>query len=1105
MRRLISCLTLALLLGSTCFLYAANGQTSEDPEITALRADRMLDIESGRVIEDPVVIIRGDEIKAAAAGVPVPDGAGVIDLGDMILLPGLIDAHTHLLENYEAGVSESVNMVATVTMMTPARRALLGVAMGREVLEAGVTTVREVGNSGWNGDVALRDAIEAGWVAGPRIFASTRALADVGGQFFGGLAPYAQDLVQQEYAVINGPVDARRAVRQAVFDGADLIKVIVNTPPRVLTLEEMEAIVDEANRMGKRVAAHATSPAATVIAAKAGVNSIEHGYRISDAALEIMAEEGIYLVPTHYPAEFYMALSGPLSPEERQIRLERVRQSAEQGGERLMHAIDMGVPIAFGSDEYYDVPGYSRGEASLLALQAYQEAGMSPLDVIRAATVNAADLLGMSDRLGTIEAGKLADIIAVDGRPLEDVSDLQQVRFVMKDGEVFRNDLGSLSAQADFEFGIDTAGFDWSVRPQDDFFQFVNGGWLKRTDIPEGLSRYGARWKLWDEIQQSLKTTLENMAASTDAGPEPARMKLADFYESYMDTLRIDMLGLEPVREELDAIDALKERRELASLFAHLRRIGVEVPVYLSVGRNPENSDAYAAVVGPSGTGLPGPRYYLRDEERFEDIRSAYLDYIERLLHLIGHAAAADAAGNILRLERTLAEHQADRGNDADATGAGITGATDEELSVAALEKFAPGFAWGTFLSELGLDRKAEVILRRPAYLRSLGGIIYEIPLDTWRAYLKFRLLERVAPVLDHRFANAHSAFMNRLYGSSEHNPRWKRAVLATGAAFTDVLGRAYVERHFRTEAIARTEAIVSNVREAFRRGIDDLEWADRATKRRVREKLAAIEVRIGFPQRRIDYSDLRIRSGDLVGNVLRLEAFEHRRMMAHLGRPVEPEDLIFPAYVPDAFAVRNQIIFPAAGLQPPYFHPDAPDAVNYGAIGTTIGHEISHHFDYGSLRGDALTMTAAGSAAFEALVDKLAQQFSRYNPIDTLYIDGRLTLDENMADLNGLAASYRAYRLSLEGEEAPVVAGFTGAPRFFLGFAQAARIKIREEKLRSMLRGNPHAPPRYRVNGVLRNVPAFYRAFNVEPGDGMYLPPEERVEIWSSTSAGVR
>jgi imidazolonepropionase-like amidohydrolase len=409
------------------------------PSAIAVRAARMLDPKSGTIVRNAVVVVQGGNISAAGPGVAIPNGARTIDLGDVCLLPGLIDAHTHLLQNYEGRLGgDDPNMVLTVATMSAARRALLGAAMGREDLEAGITTVRDLGNSGWNGDVALRDAINAGWVVGPRIVASTRALAAAGGQF-GGLAPEAQSLVQQEYVVISGVEEARRAVRQALYDGADVIKVIVNTGPRIVSLDEMKVIVEEAKRVGKRVAAHAIGDLATRIAAEAGASSIEHAYVVPDDVLKMMADKGIYLVATDYPAEAYVDGFGD-GVEDRKVSLERARMFESRSRERLQRAVKAGVKLAFGSDEYYNMHGRTRGQASLLTLEAYQSDGLAPLEVIRTATVNAADLLGLGFRIGTIEQGKSADLIAVDGDPLKDVRELAKVKFVMKSGQVIRND-----------------------------------------------------------------------------------------------------------------------------------------------------------------------------------------------------------------------------------------------------------------------------------------------------------------------------------------------------------------------------------------------------------------------------------------------------------------------------------------------------------------------------------------------------------------------------------------------------------------------------------------------------------------------------------------
>ena len=421
---------------------AASGQTPPDaPRRQAVRARRMLDVRAGAVVRDAVVVIENGRITDAGPGLAVPAGAEVLDLGDVTLLPGLIDAHTHLLQNYDFKLGgDDPNMILTVTQLGTARRALLGARMGLEDLEAGFTTVRDLGNSGLNGDVALRDAIRAGWVQGPRVLASTRALSAAGGQF-GAVSAEAQKIIEQEYVVVSGVEEARRAVRQAFYDGADLIKVIVNTGPRVLSLEELKVIVEEAHRLNRKVAAHAIGDLATRIAAEAGVDSVEHAYTIPDDALRLMAEKKIYLVPTDYPAEFYVLGTDKTDPRYPQA-LEGARRFERASAERLMRAVRAGVRIAAGSDEYYDTPGMTRGQASKLMFRAYAAAGMAPLEIIRAATVNNADLLA-GDRapFGSIEKGKFADLIAVRGDPLKDVTELERVLFVMKGGAVVKDEL----------------------------------------------------------------------------------------------------------------------------------------------------------------------------------------------------------------------------------------------------------------------------------------------------------------------------------------------------------------------------------------------------------------------------------------------------------------------------------------------------------------------------------------------------------------------------------------------------------------------------------------------------------------------------------------
>ena len=439
MKRFIIALSLLLFPFAQLSIAAQTAETRQRATVVAIKAGRLLDVRHGNVINNAVILIDSGTITAVGQDLSVPPGARIIDLSNATVLPGLIDCHTHLLNSFDSDLDDDQNMIRTVTQMSTASRALLGASLAREVLSAGFTTVRDLGNSGVNGDIALRDAINAGWVAGPRIFASTRALSPLGGQF-GRLSLDAQRIIEQEYVVVSGVEEARRAVRQAIYDGADCIKVIVGVGPRLLSPEEMKAIVEEAHRAGRRVAAHAVDDQTARIAAEAGVDSVEHAYTISDDVLKLMAEKHIFLVPTDGTVESYLE-TGDMTPEQYKQAAVWKKPFVERNQQRLKRAMNAGVRIAAGSDVYYRRPRKTRGQASFRMFRAYAASGMSPLEIIRATTINAAELLGMSERLGSVEAGRFADIIAVADDPLSDTTALEHAGFVMKGGVVIRDTL----------------------------------------------------------------------------------------------------------------------------------------------------------------------------------------------------------------------------------------------------------------------------------------------------------------------------------------------------------------------------------------------------------------------------------------------------------------------------------------------------------------------------------------------------------------------------------------------------------------------------------------------------------------------------------------
>ena len=662
--------------------------------------------------------------------------------------------------------------------------------------------------------------------------------------------------------------------------------------------------------------------------------------------------------------------------------------------------------------------------------------------------------------------------------------------------------------------GIDTTNFDRSVRPQDDFFRFVNGGWLRKTEIPGDATGVGAFQELSDRSRNGLHTLFEEAARPAKAvgdgrasamlhsanGPTDAeRHKIGDLYASYMDSVRIERLGITPLAAELKAIGRLTSLAHLAPTFAHFARLGVAGPVGVGVGQDAKASSVNIVTVSQAGLGLPDRDYYLRTDAKTVAARDAYVAYLTKMFTLAGQADAAGAAQRVLALETAIARKQWDRVKSRDRD------LSYNRMSVAQLAAMMPSFDWKAYLRAASLSNARDVIVRQPDYLAAVDTIIKTTPASTWREYLTAKLLDATADELPAAFVQTRFAFRGRtLSGQQEQAPRWKRAVSGTESVLGDATGKLYVERFFRPEAKVRMDALVKNLRNAYAVGIDSLEWMSPATKAAAKEKLAHFTVKIGYPDVPRDYATLAIRRGDLMGNTMRARLFQYDDMTSRLGKPVDRTRWGMTAQTVNAYynASNNEIVFPAAILQPPFFDVYADDAANYGGIGAVIGHEIGHGFDDQGRKSDGEGnlrdwWTRDDATAFNARTTKLGAQYDAINPIDDLHINGKLTMGENIGDLSGLAQAYRAWRISLGGKESPVIDGLTGDQRFFMGFAQIWRSKSRDESLRNQLLTNPHSPGPYRAFVPLVNNDAFLRTFNVQAGDGMYRAPADRVKIW--------
>ena len=649
--------------------------------------------------------------------------------------------------------------------------------------------------------------------------------------------------------------------------------------------------------------------------------------------------------------------------------------------------------------------------------------------------------------------------------------------------------------------GIATQYIEPGVRPQDDFFEHLNGKWLKSVEIPADKSTWGAFHQLRDDTLPQLRAIIEKAAMERSAANGTEARKIGDFYASYMDEARLEQLGVKPLAGELGKIAAVKTKGELPAMFAHLGRIGVNVPFVFFIHQDAKDSTKYVADLYQAGLGMPDRDYYLKlDDAKLADTRAKYQQHVEKMLALAGGKNAAKDAKAIVELETELAKVQWTKVENRDPIK------TYNKVELDKLAAMAPGYDWQQWLKASGLQGKADyLIVSQPTYLKGFAEVLNRVPLETWKAYLQFQTVNGYANYLSKAFVDQRFAFNGTtLAGIPQLEPRWKRGVSTLESSLGDAVGKLYVAKHFPAERKAHMEVLVNNLLAAYKESIDTLDWMSPATKKEAQAKLAKFTPKIGYPNKWKDYAALTVNRDDLVGNVMRSREVEYNRELNKLGKPIDRDEWGMTPQTVNAYynPELNEIVFPAAILQPPFFDANADDAVNYGGIGAVIGHEISHGFDdQGSqYDGDGNMRnwwTEEDGKRFGEKTKALIAQYAAFSPLEGYNVNGELTLGENIGDNSGLAIAYKAYKISLKGKPAPVIDGLTGDQRFYMGWGQVWRTKMREPAQIAQIKTDPHSPAQYRANGTLKNQPGFYEAFGVKAGDKMYLAPKDRVIIW--------
>ncbi len=647
------------------------------------------------------------------------------------------------------------------------------------------------------------------------------------------------------------------------------------------------------------------------------------------------------------------------------------------------------------------------------------------------------------------------------------------------------------------DFGIDQTAMDKTVAPGDDFYRYVNGKWMDRTEIPADRASWGGFAILRDLSDQRTRLVIEEAAKAQNA-PGSVGEKIGITYATFMDAPAIEAKGAAPLQPYLAKIAAIATPADLARAFAAASMRGMDMPMGAGIQQDLKDNTVYAVYMGQGGLGLPDRDYYLVDNPKFVEVRAKYLTYVATMLKLGGIADPAGAAQRIYDLEKSIAQTHWTRAEQRQVEKA------YNPMQVAALATAMPGFDWTTMLTAQKLGGQTRVIVAQPSALTGTAKIVAATPLSTWKEYLAYHEISNDAPMLSSAFVNENFAFYGTtLSGTPQLKDRWKRGVDLVNGSLGEAVGQIYVARYFPPEAKAKADELVRNLIAAMDIRLSKLTWMAPETKVKARAKLAAFTPKIGYPDKWRDYSSLQVAPGDVLGNADRVAAFDYAFQLNKMGKPVDRSEWFMTPQTVNAYAnpLMNEVVFPAAILQPPFFDPNADAAVNYGGIGAVIGHELSHHFDDQGRKFDpkgnfAEWWTPQDVARFKVLTDKVVAQYGAYEPVAGSKVNGELTLGENMADLAGLNVAYDAYKISLNGKKAPVIDGYTGDQRFYLGFGQIWQTKSREAAIRQQITTDPHTPGGWRAY-VVRNVDPWYAAFGAKPGEKYYLAPADRVRVW--------